>query len=77
MIHECSEVIEGGSSKLKFVEQSYSHFTNLPIKNQAIASEFVLKYGQEDDSVICWRILSEEEQITECPMERERESKHD
>ena len=74
MIQECSEVAEGGSGKSKFVEQSYSHFTNLPVENQAIASEFVLKYGQEEESVIHWRILSEEEQITECPMERERSS---
>ncbi len=72
MIQECSEVSEGGSGKLKFVEQLYSHFLKLPLENQAIASEFVLKYGQDEDSVICWRILSEEEQITECPMERER-----
>ena len=54
MIQECSEVSEGGSGKLKFVEQSCSHFTNRPIENQAIASEFVLRYGQEDDSMICW-----------------------
>ena len=52
MIQECSEVVEGGSGKSKFVEQSYSHFTNLPVENQAIASEFVLKYGQEEESVI-------------------------
>ena len=74
MIQECSEVVEGGSGKSTFVEQLYSHFTNLPVENQAIASEFVLKYGQEEESVIRWRILSEEEQITECPMERERSS---
>ena len=43
MIQECSEVVEGGSGKSKFVEQSHSHFTNLPVENQAIASEFVLK----------------------------------
>ena len=53
MIQECSEVSEGGSGKLKFVEQSSSHFLKLPLENQAIASEFVLKYGQEEDSVIC------------------------
>jgi hypothetical protein len=33
-----------------------------------------LKYGHDEDSVICWQILLEEEQITECPMERERAS---
>ena len=59
---------------MNFVEQSYSHFLKLPLENQAITSEFVLKYGQDEDSVICWRILSEEDQITECPIERERVS---
>ena len=49
MIQECSEIAEGGSGKSKFVEQSYSHFTNLPVENQAIVSEFVLKYGQEEE----------------------------
>ena len=46
MIHECSEVSERGLGKMKFVEQSYSHFFKLPLENQAIASAFVLKYGQ-------------------------------
>ena len=30
-----------------------------------------MKYGHDNDSAICWCILSEEEQNTECPMERE------
>ena len=60
MIQECSDVSEGGSGTLKFCEQSYLHFLNLPLENQAIASEFVLKYGQEEDSVILCQILLEE-----------------
>jgi len=42
MIQECLEVNAGGSGKLK-VEQSYSHFIKLPLENQAIVYEFVLK----------------------------------
>jgi hypothetical protein len=76
MIQECSEVSQGESGKLKVFEQSCSHFLKLPLENQAIASEFFLKYGEEEDSVISWQILLEEEQITECPMERERDSYH-
>jgi len=46
MIQECSEVNEGGSGKLKYVEQLYSHFVKLPLENQAIATKFVLSTVQ-------------------------------
>jgi hypothetical protein len=48
----------------------------MPVENQRDAREFDLKYGKEDDDVIKWTILSEEEQITECPMEGEEEIKN-
>ena len=62
---------------MKYVEQLYSCFVKLPLENQTIATEFILKYGPEKGSVIRWHILSEEEQITECPMEREHMSMSD
>ena len=53
MIQERSEASERGSGKVKFIEHLYSHFLKHPLENQAIASEFVLKYRHEEDSVIC------------------------
>jgi hypothetical protein len=77
MIQECAEVNDGGSGKLRYVEQSYSCVVKLLLENQAIATEFVLKNTPEEGSVICWHILYEEEKITECPMTREHESMSD
>ena len=36
---------------------------------QAVARSFTFKYGKEEQDKIEWRILSESEQITVCPME--------
>ena len=41
----------------------------MPPEVQAAASSFQLKYGKGDDDRIDWRIMSETEQITLCPME--------
>ena len=83
MIEECAEVQEPAAVSnatrprtINYVEESYKHFSAMPIENQRDAREFDLKYGKEDDDVIKWTILSEEEQITECPMEGKEEIKN-
>jgi hypothetical protein len=59
------------------VEESYTHFSNLPDENKAIADEFVLKVSATEDDKINWQILPEAKQITECLMEKERVAMED
>jgi hypothetical protein len=71
-IEECHNIVQQGSGKPKainYVEESYKYFTGLPPENQKEEKEFILKYGKEDCDVTNWQILSETEQIVECPME--------
>ncbi len=72
MIEECAEVVhppQGKQKAVDYVKESYDYFSSLSTEMQAIARSFTFKYGKEDDNKIEWRILSETEQITVCPME--------
>ncbi len=51
------------------LQSTYNSFAAMPPEVQAAVSSFQLKYGKGDDDRIDWRILSETEQITVCPME--------
>ena len=59
------------SRAIDYLKQSYDRFDNLPPDNQAITDNFVMKYGKGDNDIIKWKIMSEVEQITECPLDRE------
>lgn len=72
MIEECAEVVDTPQGKQKavhYVKESFDYFSSLSTEMQAIARSFTCKYGKEDNNKIEWRILSETEQITVCPME--------
>jgi hypothetical protein len=59
------------SRTIDYLKQLHDCFDNLPLDNQAINDNFVMKYGKCDNNVIKWKILSKAEQITECPMDKE------
>jgi hypothetical protein len=72
MIEECAEAVPPSLGKQKavdYVKESYDYFSSLSTEMQAIAKSFTFKYGKEEEDKIEWRILSESEQITVCPME--------
>jgi hypothetical protein len=72
MIEECAQVVpptQGRQKTVDYVKESYDYFSSLSLEMQAIARSFTFKYGKEDENKIEWRILSEAEQITVCPME--------
>ena len=54
-----------------YVKESIASF--LSHGQQAIldARSFVWRYGASDEEVVTWQILSEQEQIVQCPMEQE------
>jgi hypothetical protein len=55
--------------KNNYADQSYNDFLALDRPLQATAKTFTCKFGKEDKEKIEWRILTPEEQITECPLD--------
>jgi hypothetical protein len=47
------------SQAIDYLKQSYDRFNNLPPDNQAIADNFVMKYGKGDNDIIKWKIVFE------------------
>ena len=77
LIDECIQVVSpttGQQKAVDFVQESYNFFSCISTEMQAIAKSFTIKYGKEEDGKIEWRILSETEQITVCPMECNEDS---
>ena len=56
--------------KKDYVKESLDSFTKLDRQAILDARSFKYRYGEKDDDVIEWQILSEEEQIISCPMEQ-------
>ena len=77
MVEDCGVVADKPAAKKSrdHIGDSYKTFSNLESCLQAIASNFELKYGDGNEDKIIWKVLSEKEQITVCPMEDERASK--
>ncbi len=75
VIEEC-EVTEQPQAKKPsdHIGDSYKAFSLLDTELQALATNFKLKYGDGDNDELMWKILSETEQITVCPMETEQAS---
>jgi len=51
------------------IGESYKSFSELDTDLQGAASNFEFRYGEGDEKKVVWKILSEKEQITVCPME--------
>ena len=75
MVEEC-QVIKKPSSKKPsdHIGDSYTAFSLLDTELQAVATNFELKYGDGEEDKVVWKILSETEQITVCPMATEQAS---
>lgn len=69
MIEECKEASPEKKKSPKYEEEYMLSFVNLDGKMKAMAKIYTHKYGSNDGDTIVWKILSENEQITECPME--------
>jgi hypothetical protein len=73
MVEECKVVGEKPAASSKksrdFIGESYKSFSELDTDLQAAARHFELQYGEGEDEKVVWKILSEKEQITVCPME--------
>ena len=71
MVEECEVVAEKPASKKSrdCIGDSYKSFAELDTDLQAAASHFELKYGEGEEEKVVWKILSEKEQVTVCPME--------
>ena len=77
MVEDCGVIADkpAATKSRDHIGDSYKTFSNLESCLQAIASNFELKYGDGNKDKIIWKVLSEKEQITVCPMEEERASK--
>ena len=53
------------NKKINYPEVSEQKFLDLSTEDQGKAETFVYKYGAADDQEITWRILAEDQQITE------------
>ena len=72
MIEECQVAEKLPAKKSSdHIGESYKAFSFLDPDLQAVASNFELKYEDGNEDKVVWKILSEMEQITVCPMETE------
>ena len=55
--------------KKDFVKESFDSFRKLDQQAMLDARSFKYRYGEKEDESIVWDILSEQEQIVQCPME--------
>jgi hypothetical protein len=76
MVDNCGVVPDRPAARKSrdHIGDSYNAFSKLESGLQAMASSFEMTYGDGSDDKIIWRVLSEKEQITVCPMEEEQAS---
>jgi hypothetical protein len=77
MVEECQVITEKPAARksTNHIGESYKAFSLLEIDLQTMACNFELKYGDGDEDGIVWKIPSETQQITLCPMEKEQASR--
>ena len=77
MFDECQVTVEKPAAKKStdHIGESSKVFSLFDSGLQAVASNFELKHGEDDEDKSVWKIMSEAEQITVCQMEEEHASK--
>ena len=67
---EAGKKADKKKGKKDYVKESLDSFTKLDRQAILDARSFKYRYGEKEEDVVNWQILSEEEQIIACPMEQ-------
>lgn len=74
MIEECGELkpLKAKKGKRNFFKESEDEFLAMDTEEKKSATSYIMRYGQGEEDFLAWTILKEDEQVSECEMDKFR-----